>query len=133
MTRHVYFNTRDSGCEEFLSASLWEETDGAALSVMSAFARLGLEPWDEAERLRRLPRQSAASALVASLSRLPILVGMALPDYGAIAARLVALLPELGSIAAPRSAKNILEMGAGWWVALALGVVVFLKMNGWLF
>lgn len=133
MTRHVYFNTRDSGCEKFLSAPLWEESGGAALSVMSAFARLGLEPWDEAERLQRLPRQSAATAFEASLSRLPILVGADLPDYGTIAARLVTLLPELGAIAVPRGIKRGLDISAAWWAALALGVIVFLQINGWLF
>jgi hypothetical protein len=71
--RRTYFSMRDSGYEPFLSAPLWEEAGGAPLSVMSAFARLGLEPWGEADRLGRLPRHRAAAALSTSIFKLPIM------------------------------------------------------------
>lgn len=131
MTRHAYFDTRDSDYERFLSAPLWEETDGSPLSVMSAFARLGLEPWDEADRLWRLSQNSAASALAASLSRLPI-VGKNRPDYASIATQLVSLLPERHAFGAAAKAPS-LAAGTGWWLAIAAGVAVVLQLNGWLF
>jgi hypothetical protein len=133
MTRHEYFNTRDSGYEAFLSAALWEEAGGAPLSVMSAFARLGLEPWVEADRLRALSRHSAASALAASLSRLPIL-GVELPDYASIAARLVKLLPEFATVKAERGPEQLVVARVKWWwLVAAAGVLVLLQMKGYLF
>lgn len=132
MTRHAYFDTRDSDYERFLSAPLWEETSGSPLSVMSAFARLGLEPWDEADRLWRLPQNRAASALAASLSRLPI-VGEKHPDYTTIAAQLVTLLPERDAFQAGRDDAKPVGIGIGWWLAIAAGVAVVLQINGWLF
>lgn len=132
MTRHAYFNTRDSDYERFLSAPLWEETSGSSLNVMSAFARLGLEPWDEADRLWRLPQSEAASALAASLSRLPI-IGANRPDYATIAMRLVKLFPERGAFGAGRKSAKPIGANAGWWLAAAACAVVVLQMNGWLF
>jgi hypothetical protein len=127
---------RDSGYELFLSAPLWEETGGAPLSVMSAFARLGLEPWGEADRLGRLPRHRAVSALSTSLSELPI-NGISLPNYAAIAARLVELLPqfnvigkgEMTSGASRRSGVGV----SWWWLIAAGGVLLALQIKGWLF
>lgn len=129
MMHHDIFRARDSDCERFLSAPLWEETIGAPLSVMSAFARLGLEPWAEADRLRQLPRQGAASALAASLSRLPI-IGMAPPDYALIATRLVTLLPQLGT--ARNASRLNVGTGWGWWLAAA-AIAVGLQVGGYLF
>ena len=60
----TYFSMRNSGYASFLSATLWEEAGGVPLSVMSALARRGLEPWDEADRLGRLSRHRAASTLL---------------------------------------------------------------------
>ncbi len=132
MKHHDFFNTRDSDCERFLSAPLWEETCGTPLSVMSAFARLGLEPWAEADRLRQLPPHGAVSALAESLSRLPI-IGPDFPDYVTIATRLVKLLPRRATSGAGRKIARPIDVGAGWWLAAAAGVAFLLQMNGWLF
>lgn len=135
MTHHAYFNTRDSDCERFLAAPLWEETFGGPLSVMSGFARLGLEPWAEADRLRQLPRHGAESALAASISRLPI-IGMDLPDYGGIATRLVALLPQQAALGGIRKSSALtgtfMGTGAWWWLAAA-AIATMLQVGGHLF
>ena len=134
----TYFSIRDSGYELFLSAPLWEEAGGAPLSMMSAFARLGLEPWGEADRLGRLPRHRAASALSTSISKLPI-NGISLPDYAAIAARLVELLPQfdvIGKDDTPGGARISRRLGGGvnwWWLVAGGGALLVLQMNGWLF
>jgi hypothetical protein len=134
----TYFSMRDSGYEPFLSAPLWEEAGGAPLSVMSAFARLGLEPWGEADRLGRLPRHRAAAALSTSISKLPI-NGISLPNYVAIAARLVKLLPQfdvIGKDDTPGGAGTSRRLGGGiswWWLIAAGGVLLALQMKGWLF
>jgi len=63
------------------------------LSVLSALARLNLDPWDEAARLARLPRATAPSYLTTLIAALP--EGPAAPtDPEALAERLIALLPR---------------------------------------
>jgi hypothetical protein len=57
--------------DAFLSAPVGEDTDGAGLSVMSALARIGLDPWSEAARLSDLPREAAVEALAVTLGKLP--------------------------------------------------------------
>ncbi|MBL6614766.1 MAG: hypothetical protein ISP45_12190 [Reyranella sp.] len=57
--------------DAFLSAPVGEDTDGVGLSVMSALARIGLDPWSEAARLSDLPRDAAVEALALSLGQLP--------------------------------------------------------------
>jgi hypothetical protein len=78
--------------DDFLFAVIREETNGTPLSVISAFSRLGLEPWQEAARLAALPAAAAAEALTIMLRRLP---QTAAPSDAAEGGRLVASLIEL--------------------------------------
>ena len=55
--------------DDFLCASIGEEENGMALSVMSAFARRNVDPWEEAGRLSRLPRDVATRELCAMTAR----------------------------------------------------------------
>ena len=48
MTLPTQFSLLDSEFNEFLFATVGEERIGVPLSVLSAFARLGLDPWVEA-------------------------------------------------------------------------------------
>src|SRR5579862_887634 len=62
------------------------------LTVLSALARLGVDPWQESARLGQLSTENATQRLTLIISRLP--KGRWAPsDAGAIAARLVGLLP----------------------------------------
>ena len=54
--------------DEFLCASIVEEKNGMALSVMSAFARRNVDPWQEAARLSQLPRDIATRELYAMIA-----------------------------------------------------------------
>ena len=56
--------------DAFLFASVGEEVDGRPLSVLSALARLGLDPWDEAAHLAQLTREAAADKLAVMIARL---------------------------------------------------------------
>ncbi len=93
------------------------------LSVLSTFARLGMDPWQEAGRLATLPRTAAVDGLARIIAAMPASL-WTLPDATAIAARLVALLPARGggpSIAAsaqpaPGAPRTIKQ----WVVMLAL-------------
>jgi hypothetical protein len=49
--------------DAFLFEPLGIEDSGMELSVLSALARAGLDPWAEAKRLAGLPRQAAVAAI----------------------------------------------------------------------
>jgi hypothetical protein len=61
-------------------------------SVISALARLNIDPWQEAARLSELPKEGAAAALCQLISRLP---GdrREQSDTQKITTRLIGLLP----------------------------------------
>jgi hypothetical protein len=78
--------------DDFLFASIGEEENGMALSVMSAFARRNVDPWEEAARLSRLPRDVATRQLSAMIAELPS-SGANRASPRSIAERLMAPLP----------------------------------------
>src|ERR1700724_1600003 len=92
MALSARFSLLHSDLNDFLFASVGDEQNGVTLSVVSAFTRLGLDPWEEAARLTRLPKARAAEALATSIARLPIHRTQSLDDL-AISRRLVELLP----------------------------------------
>jgi hypothetical protein len=78
--------------DEFLYAPIGEEKNGMELSVMSALARRNVDPWHEAARLSRLPRDVATQELCAMIAELPPgAANRASPR--SIAERLIAPLP----------------------------------------
>lgn len=77
----------------FLYAKLGDDRLGNTVSVLSALARLGLDPWDEAAALSSLPRGGAQARLGAVLSRFRDVPGLA-AEQTVILPRLVGLLPR---------------------------------------
>ena len=77
--------------DEFLFTPIGEEENGTVLNVMSAFARRNVDPWEEAARLSRLPRDVATRELCAMVAELPSGANRASPR--AIAERLMSPLP----------------------------------------
>lgn len=71
MAMRAGFNLHHSDLQEFLSAPVWDEKSGTPLSILSAMARLGMDPWGEAARLAEMPRAGAAAALAAILPGCP--------------------------------------------------------------
>jgi len=57
--------------DAFLRAPIGEGQNGILLSVLSAFARLGIDPWQEAARLSELPRPTAIERLASLITALP--------------------------------------------------------------
>ncbi len=57
--------------DEFLGAPIREDRNGTTLSVLSALARLDVDPWHEATSLARMPREAAAERLTALIDALP--------------------------------------------------------------
>jgi hypothetical protein len=80
--------------DDFLFAQIGEDGNGMLLSVISALARLDLDPWQEAANLAQLPRATAARRLASLIAKLPGLP-LAQRDIAAAAARLITRLPRL--------------------------------------
>lgn len=110
----------------FLYASIGEDTNGMVLTVLSALARLDIDPWDEAAALNRLPRASAIQKLTAVIAALPS-QPLFRADSAATAARLIALLPAQGEGAL--TSRTAL-LGARPWQSLPDSSMVRLTMIG---
>lgn len=80
---------------EFLFAPIGEERNGMTLSVLSALARLDIDPWLEAERLSELSGDCAVLALDGLIGRLSE-GRWEKSETKKIAARLIDLLPQRG-------------------------------------
>jgi hypothetical protein len=87
------FSTLGSEFDAFLYAAIGEDRNGMPLSVVSALARMDLDPWHEAAGLAAVSVETATGKLTSLLAALsdPILTG---PSPGITAARLIALLPR---------------------------------------
>jgi hypothetical protein len=86
------FALRRSGLNEFLFAAVGTEANGMTLSLISVFARLGNDPWQEAGRLAGLPKPEATESLAQIIASMPTSV-WPLQAATTIAIRLIALLP----------------------------------------
>lgn len=86
------FSLLKSEFNDFLFAPIGEERNNATLTVLSALARLGIDPWDESARLAQLSTEMATQRLTSIIAGLPNGRWL-VADAGAIAARLIGLLP----------------------------------------
>lgn len=86
------FSPLNSEFNPFLFAPIGEERNDTVLTVLSALARLGIDPWQESARLAQLSTKVATQKLTSIISGLPN-GRWAQSDAGAIAARLIELLP----------------------------------------
>jgi hypothetical protein len=95
MTTAKTLNPDGNRLHAFLHAPVGTDDRGAELSLLSALARLGLDPWEEAGHLTTMGRGRAAERVEGWLAQL---TGIAAPskDRAAVARRLVALLPGPG-------------------------------------
>ena len=83
--------------DRFLFAPVGEDANGMRVSVLSALARRGVDPWQEAQDLAGLPTDSAGQRLDTLIAALPDVPALAL-DHRAVATRLIALLPGAVSV-----------------------------------
>jgi hypothetical protein len=92
------------------------------LSVLSALARLDVDPWEEAARLAQLPRASAIERLVSLIAALPHGPAAHL-DAGRASTRLIALLPKPASSKTP-SRQTLLSASAVTSRAVIFAIIV---------
>ncbi len=121
--------TSTTSLERFVYADVTPEANGMSLSVLSALARRGLDPWQEARRLAELPAPVAVDRLAQTLAALP-LVRVSLDDTKAIAGRLVALLPPAPDMApAGTHAADVVRSMAAAPRWMMLGMAAALMMG----
>jgi hypothetical protein len=121
------FSSLSSRYDHFLFAPICEEANGMRLSVLSALARMDVDPWEEATRLAEMPKAIAGRTLVATLDQV---LGKSSnsSETEVIAARLVQLLPQRGdsvTIASTETArvgtqKTYLLVWLGFALAISL-------------
>ena len=88
--------------ERFLSTPVGEDRNGYLVTMLSTFARLDLDPWDETAELFIMGREAARLRLGKTLSRFRDVPALG-NDHEEVAQRLSLLLPTRPS---PRSPKR---------------------------
>src|SRR5271168_2449987 len=101
MTRSASTSWQQSQFDDFLHAPIGHEKNGMLLTVLSALARLDLDPWGEAAQLPTEAATERMRSLVAAVSEVPATAS----ESESVAARLVALLPSK-AISDPRPRKT---------------------------
>jgi hypothetical protein len=134
MTRSASFSVLASEFDDFLFAPIGDDRNDMPLSVLSALARLDIDPWQEAAELARLPRETATQRFASSIAALPH-ESTAHLEHGTIAARLIALLPHHASSNIP-SRDTLLDAGDVTKFRAGMGMyvvfIVFMSIAQWL-
>lgn len=123
MQRPDVFALSRSDLNDFLFADIGLESSGMPLSVISALARLGMDPWQEARRLAGLSRAAATERLAGSIAALPASV-WPLSAATPIAARLVALLPSQTAI--PAAVAFRVKLHWTWLLVAAMALLLLM-------
>lgn len=116
-----------SDYDAFLFAELGEDRTGAAVTVLSALARLDLEPWTEARELACLGREDALVRLTTHFEAITDIPALALASQSR-AAKLVSLLPKHAPLRVPKSLEagtnNFPKLSMSWTTMALIGAVV---------
>jgi hypothetical protein len=106
--------------DDFLFAPICDEPGGMRLSVLSALARMNVDPWEEAAHLAILSTPDAQKTLVSTLNLFADKRQRA-AETEILAARLVALLPKTDEATAAKAAtiaKDRAQRTIYWFVWL---------------
>ena len=116
--------------DEFLCAPIGADRNGTGLSVLSALARLNVDPWQEATSLARMPREAAVVRLTALIDALPNEGTIGIPTT--IAADLVALLPRDNSLNVRSSVRLFAPPGPRQTqILMALSALAIMTLSSW--
>jgi hypothetical protein len=136
MARSSSYSQLGSEFDAFLFSPIGEERNGMLLSVLSALARLNVDPWQEAATLALLPGETATQRLATLIAALPD-EPSAHRDPGTIAARLIALLPRRAESNTP-SRETLRGVGAGinfqtvrWLILVNASFLTFMVVAQW--
>ena len=120
--------------DRFLYAPVGDDQQGGLLSVVSALARVGVDPWEQAALLTRMPLDGAVEALSVLLAKLPAGSGRPVDPFP-LATHLVSLLPHAAHQSAPPAHAAVSQTGmrtasSRWFmVLLYLGCIVLLVVT----
>jgi hypothetical protein len=124
MSRMDYFRQGGTPFDNFLYAVLGQDRAGNTVSVLSALARLGRDPWDEAAELSALSSSAALTRLQGLIASFPDVPADA-RDPSATIQRLVALLPQSsGAILGAGTTLPVRVKLPGIGALFAIGMVV---------
>lgn len=118
--------------ERFLYASVGEDRRGSVVTVLSALARLNLDPWTEAADLAALGREAAATRFALLLSRVRDVPALG-QDHGAVGRELTRLLPEGTARPGTDPAANTgspVSPGVFWVILAALVLLAQMMFGG---
>ena len=125
MTSAVSLFGHRSEFDSFLYAPVGEERNGMLLSVLSALARLDMDPWLEAATLTKMPAQDATLRLTSLLSSLPSDAASLLAPSTVL--RLIALLPK-EPLRDRRPCEASVSVTARYWMVALYFLVAFVLM-----
>jgi hypothetical protein len=131
MTHSVWVTGIGAEFDDFLFAPIAVDENGTQISVITALARLDLDPWQEAKQLAASPGGTATQRLKSLLTRALSDGPATTLDAGRIAARLNALLPRgakpsLLSLGTGLSLDQTTKLGAGISMYVVLAVCIML-------
>src|SRR5271168_41353 len=127
MARCTSISPLGSEFDNFLFAPIGEDRNGMLLSVLSALARLDVDPWAEADQLAQLPGETATQRLALLIAALPEGPSAHL-DPGAVATRLIALLPRRASSDIPSRETLFTISAVNGPRGLIYAIVIFLAV-----
>jgi hypothetical protein len=137
MARSALYSQLGSEFDAFLFSPIGGERNGMLLSVLSALARLNVDPWQEAATLALLPGETATQRLAALIAALPD-EPSAHRDPRTIAAGLIALLPRRAESNTP-SRETLRGVGAGinsqtvrWLILVNATFLTFMVVAQWI-
>jgi hypothetical protein len=125
MTSSVSIFGRKSEFDPFLYAPVGEERNGMLLSVLSALARLDVDPWLEAATLTKMPAKDATLRLTSLLSSLPSEAATLRAPSTVL--RLIALLPK-EPLRDRRPRETSVGSTARYWMVAFYFLVAFVLM-----
>lgn len=127
MSASDVFHSDGSDYDAFLFAEVGEDGTGAVVTILSALARLDLEPWTEARDLSRLARKDAQVRLMTHFEAISDIPALALASEGR-AAKLVSLLPKCGPLRVSKSLEagtdTFPKLSMHWTTMAIIGIVV---------
>jgi hypothetical protein len=134
MAQPKVLNPHPPEFERFLYASVGEDRNGFVVTVLSAFARLGLDPWAESADLAKLGRDAARARLGMLLARFRDVPALA-SDHGKVAQDLSQLLPASpASGTLKRAASTVADSPPGLsGVVLPVLAIIFVLFLGLMF
>ena len=116
-----------SDFDPFLFAEVGEDKSGAAVTVLSALARLGLEPWTEARELSQMGPDDARVRLTTHFEAITDIPALALASESR-AAKLLSLLPKRAPLRDTTSPKagpiKFPNLSMSWTMMALVGIVV---------